>query len=156
MALLLAEKVGKELAAVAQALGIQIQSLVVRRLRSLEIAFSAISQGRPDGLLFAATGIMVRRRAEIIEFTANRRLPAMYSQSRFVEAGGLMSYGANHTDIRRRSAYFVDKILKGAKPGDLPIEQPTKFDLVINLNTAKQLGFTFSPQFLARADRVIQ
>ncbi len=156
VALLLAEKAGKELEAVAQALGIQIQSLVVRRLGSLEIAFSAIRQGRPDGLLFAATGLMVRRRAEIIKFTAKRQLPAMYSQSRFVEAGGLMSYGANHTDIRRRSAYFVDKILKGAKPGDLPIEQPTKFDLVINVNTAKQLGLTFSPQFLARADKVIK
>ncbi len=146
----------KEVEAAGQALGIQIQSLLVRRLGSLERAFSAISQWRPDGLLFAATGLMRRRLAEIIEFTAKRRLPAIYAQIVFVDAGGLMSYGADSIAISRRDATYVDKILKGAKPGDLPIEQPKKFDFVINLKTAKKLGFTFSPQFLARADRVIK
>ena len=156
VAFLGAHKAGKELKAVGQALGIQIRSLRARRLGDLESAFSAISRERTDGLLFAATGIMRRRLAEIIEFTAKRRLPAIYAQIVFVDAGGLMSYGANHIDISRRAATYVDKILKGAKPGDLPIEQPTKFDFVINLKTAKKLGLTFSPQFLARADKVIK
>ncbi len=95
-------------------------------------------------------------RAWIREFTAKRQLPTMYTRSRFVKAGGLMSYGANLTDLFRRTATYVDKILKGAKPGDLPIEQPRKFELVINLKTAKKLGLTIPPQFLARADKVIK
>ncbi len=149
-------KAGKELAAVGQALGIQIRSLRAQRLGDLDSVFSAISQNRPDGLLVSSTGLMRRRRAEFIEFTAKRRLPAMYAQIVFVEAGGLMSYGANNLHISRRAAYYVDKILKGANPGDLPIEQPTKFDFVINLKTAKQLGFTFPTKLLAQADKVIR
>ncbi len=148
----------KEVEAVGRALGIQIQSLVVRvgRLETLESAFSAISQERSDGLLVGPSSVINRNRARLAEFTAKRGLPTIYSQGRFVDAGGLMSYGASVPDIMRRAATYVDKILKGAKPGDLPIEQPTKFELVINLKTAKKLGLTIPPQFLARADKVIQ
>ncbi len=99
---------------------------------------------------------MRRRRAELIEFTAKRRLPAMYAQIVFVEAGGLMSYGANNLHISRRAAYYVDKILKGTNPGDLPIEQSTKFDFVINLRKAKKLGLTIPPEVLYRVDKVIK
>jgi len=95
-------------------------------------------------------------RAEVVALAASRRLPAVYSFRQFPDSGGLMSYGANVRDIHRRSAAFVDKILKGAKPGDLPVEQPTKFELVINLKTAKALGLTIPPSVLGRADEVIQ
>jgi len=148
---------GKEIEAVGQALGIQIQMLDVgTRLDELESAFSAISREGPDGLLVTTAGLMIRHRARFIEFTAKRRLPTIYTRSRNVKAGGLMSYGTNRPDLYRRVATYVDKILKGAKPGDLPIERPTKFDLVINLRTAKKLGVTIPPQFLARADKVIK
>ncbi len=147
----------KEVEAARQALGIQIQSLNVgTRLDELESAFSAISRERPDGLLVGLSAIINRHRARLAEFTAKRRLPTMYSQGRFVGAGGLMSYGVNTFDIGRRAATYVDKILKGAKPADLPVEQPTKFELVINLKTAKQLGITIPPEILYRATKVIK
>ncbi len=148
----------KEVKAGGQALGIQIQSAVYdRRLGCLiECALSAISQERPDGLLVVSSRRIRANRARIIDFAAERRLPTIYASSRFVKAGGLMSYGADRQHLYPRAATYVDKILKGAKPGNLPIEQPTKFKLIINLKTAKKLGFTFSPQFLARADRVIK
>ncbi len=148
----------KEVEAVGRALGIQIQSLVLTRRDpgSFESALSAISQERSDGLIVAPSSAINRNRARLAEFTAKRGFPTMYSQGRFVSAGRLMSYGVKVRDMFRRAATYVDKILKGAKPGDLPIEQPTKFELVINLKTAKKLGFTIPPQFLARADRVIQ
>ncbi|MEE9286909.1 MAG: ABC transporter substrate-binding protein [Gammaproteobacteria bacterium] len=148
----------KEVEAVGQALGIQIQSLVVtgRRLISLESAFSAITRERSDGLLVVTTSSTLGPRARIIEFTANRRLPTIYDNSLFVDAGGLMSYGTDFQHLYRRVATYVDKILKGAKPGDLPVEQPRKFDLVINLKKAKELGLTIPPQFLARANKVIK
>jgi putative ABC transport system substrate-binding protein len=150
----------KAVEAAGQALGIQIHPLILgpRHLTSHESAFSAISRESPDGLLFATSFLTLRpgRRARIIEFTAKRRLPTIYSRSRFVKQGGLMSYEASSTDRYRRVATYVDKILKGAKPAELPIEHPTKFDLVINLKTAKKLGFTIPPQFLSRADKVIK
>ncbi len=149
----------KEVEAVGQALGIQIQSLVVNRrstLDELESAFSAIRREGPDGLLVATAGLMIRHRARFIEFTTKKRLPVIYTRSRNVKAGGLMSYGTNRPELYRRIATYVDKILKGANPADLPVERATKFELVINLKTAKKLGLTFSPQFLARADKVIQ
>ncbi len=147
----------KELEAVGQALGIQIQSVVVTsRLGSFESAFSAMTREHPDGLIVAESAVVIAHRARIMEFTAKRRLPTMYGQRKFVKEGGLMSYGANLPDMFRRTATYVDKILKGAKPGDLPIEQPRKFELVINLKTAKKLGLTIPPQFLARADKVIK
>ncbi len=147
----------KEVEATGQALGVQIQSVVVeRRLGELESVFSAISQKRSDGLLVAPSAFMNRHQVRFREFTAKRRLPTIYSRSRFVVAGGLMSYGTNSVDISRRAATYVDKILKGAKPGDLPIEQPTKFDLVINLKTAKRIGLTIPPEVLFRAEKVIK
>ncbi len=144
----------EEIEATGQASGVQIQSLDV--WDGLESAFSAISREVPDALLVARSGPTTDHRARIFEFTAKRRLPTMYGGSRFVKAGGLMSYGVDSQHLARRAATYVDKILKGAKPADLPIERPTKFELVINLKTAKKLGLTFSPQFLARADKVIR
>ncbi len=150
----------KEIEAVGQALGIQIQSVVptgrARRLDDIESALSAISQERPDGLLVSGSGLISRHRARIIEFTAKRRLPTMYSLSLFVGTGGLMSYGVNFKDLFRRAATYVAKILKGAKPADLPVEQPTKFELVINLKTAKKLGITIPPNVLYQATKVIK
>ena len=151
---------GKEFEAVGQALGIQIQSVGVRRrgLDDLESVFSAISQKRPDGLIVGSTGLTLRpsRRARVIEFTAKKRLPTIYYRSGFVNEGGLMSYAADSKDLDRRLVTYVDKILKGAKPGDIPIEQPTKFELIINLKTAKKLGLTIPPELLFRATKVIK
>ncbi len=156
----------KEIEAVGQALGIQIQSVVYSsRLGCLiECALSAISRARPDGLLVVSAGRINRNAARIIEFVAHtsrawgvgRGLPTIYARSRFVDADGLMSYGTDSLDFYRRAATYVDKILKGAKPADLPVEQPTKFDLAINLKTAKALGLTIPPEILIRADRVIK
>jgi putative ABC transport system substrate-binding protein len=150
--------VATEVEAAGQALGVQIQSVVVerRRLGELESVFSAISQKRSDGLLVGPSAFMNRHQVRFRKFTAKRGLPTIYAQSRFVKAGGLMSYGVNVHDLHRRTATYVDKILKGAKPGDLPIEQPTKFELVINLKTAKQIGVTIPPEVLFRADKVIK
>jgi len=148
----------KKVEAVGKALGIKIQSLVVtgRRLISIESAFSAISRDRSDGLLVVTTGPTLRHRAQIIEFTVKRRLPTIYDSSLFVNAGGLMSYDTDFQHLYRRVATYVDKIFKGAKPADLPVEQPTKFDLVINLKTAKALGLTIPPTLLLQAAKVIK
>ncbi|MEE9612941.1 MAG: ABC transporter substrate-binding protein, partial [Desulfatiglandales bacterium] len=148
----------KDLEAAAQGLGIQIQFLIVtsRRPGSLEKGLSTISRERPDGLLVATSGFIIRHTARIIEFTAKRRLPTIYSRNQFVNAGGLMLYDTDSVDIHRRVANFVGKILKGAKPADLPVEQPTRFELIINLKTAKKLGLTIPSQVLARANKVIK
>ncbi len=149
----------KEIEAAAQALGIEIQSLVGtggRRVEELEGFLSAISRERPDGLLVASSALTTDHLARIIEFTASRRLPTIFAQSRFVEGGGLMSYEPSQSDLYRRVAIYVDKILKNAKPANLPVEQPTKFEFVINLKTAKQIGLTIPPNVLARADKVIR
>ena len=153
----------KKIEPVAHALGIKIQSLHVFRPGHLERAFSAIlhadrAQPResPRGLLVATTFFMLTHRARMIEFAAKRRLPAVYDRSQFVDAGGLMYYGADHVELRRRTATYVDKILKGAKPGDLPIERLTNFDFGINLKTAKQLGVTIPPEVLYQATKVIK
>jgi len=148
-----------EVKVAAQALGIEIQSVLVDPdigLASLESAFSTISQDSPDALLLGSIGLTLRHRARVVDFMAKRRLPTIYDNSIFVKAGGLMSYGHSSTDSYRRAATYVDKILKGAKPGDLPVERPTKFYLVINLKTAKKQGITIPPQFLARANKVIK
>jgi len=142
----------KEVEAVGQALGIKIQS--VDTWDGLDSAFSEISEERADALVVAHSALAVDHRARIIEFTANRRLPTIYAGSRFVRAGGLMSYSADRKHLARRQAIYVDKILKGAKPADLPIEQPRKFDLFINLKTAKALGLTIPPEVLLQATRV--
>ncbi len=148
----------KEIKAGGQGLGIQIQSAVYnRRLGCLiECALSAISQERPDGLIVVSSRRINANRARIIDFSAGRRLPTIYANSRFVKAGGLMSYGADRQHLYPRAATYVDKIPKGAKPGDLPVERPTKFDLVINLKTAKQLGLTIPPEVLFQATEVIK
>ncbi len=149
----------KEVQAVGQALGIQIQSLVVSgrsKLDDFESFFSAISQERSDGLLVVTTRRTIAHRARIIEFTAKRRLPTIYDNSLFVDAGGLMSYGTDLQHLYRRVATYVDKILKGSKHGDLPVERPSKFELVINLKTAKALGLTIPPEVLFRATKVIK
>ncbi len=146
----------KEVEAAAQSLGIQIQSLLARRLDELESAFSAISRGSPDALLVASVPLTFVNRARVVEFTAGRWLPTIYANSRFVKAGGLMSYSADGQHLSRRVAAYVDKILKGANPADLPVEQPTKFELIINLKAAKQIGVTIPPEMLFRADKVIK
>ncbi len=149
----------KKVEATGQSLGIQIQPLVVDNrvgLPSLESALSTISQERPDGLLVPSIRTTLRHRSRIIDFAAKRRLPTIYHQNRFVDGGGLMSYDADRQDMLRQVVTYVDKILKGAKPADLPIERPTKFDLIINLKTAKQLGITIPPEVLYQATKVIK
>ncbi len=149
----------KEVKAMGQALGIQIQPLNVSGLGTLDDlknAFSATNRDHPDALLVAPSSFVNANQARIIEFTTKRRLPTIYSRSRFVKAGGLMSYNTDNKDLVRRVSIYVDKILKGAKPGDLPIEQPTKFELVINLKTANQLGVTIPPEVLFQATKVIK
>ena len=147
----------KEVEAAGQALGIQIQSVVVkRRWGDFESDFSAITRERSEGLLIGPSSFINRYRAYFREFTAKRGLPTIYSQSRFVDAGGLMSYGADRKHLFRRAATYVDKILRGTKPADLPVEQPTKFNLVVNLKTAKQLGITIPPNVLYQATKVIK
>jgi putative ABC transport system substrate-binding protein len=121
-----------------------------------EKVFAALNKQRPDGLYVVVAGAVMRpSQKRIVGFALKSRLPSVYGTREDVEAGGLMSYGADQADSYRRVAYFIDKILKGAKPGDLPIEQPTKFELVINLKTAKQIGLTIPQSMLYRADKVI-
>ncbi len=151
----------KEVEAVGQALGIQIQPLEVSSrlgLEGLESALSAISREHPDGFLvaFASSYDATPFYARMIEFAVKRRLPTIYSRSQFVKEGGLMSYGANLPDMFRRTATYVDKILKGTNPADLPVERPWKFDLVINLKTAKALDITIPPTILYQATEVIR
>ena len=140
----------------ASAVGVQLQYLEVVGPKDIGTAFSAASRGRADAVFVLASPILLSHRAQMADLAAKSRLPAMYYTAEFVRDGGLMSYGVNATDLFRRAATYVDKILKGAKPADLPVEQPTKFELVINLKTAKALGLTIPPSVLARADEVIQ
>ncbi len=124
--------------------------------RKVESAFAAMTRERASALVILADPIFTDQRRQIAELAAKRRMPSVYGVREYAEAGGLMVYGANLLDLERRAATFVDKILKGAKPADLPIEQPTKFELVINLKTAKALGLTIPPSLLLRADQVIE
>jgi putative ABC transport system substrate-binding protein len=146
----------KEIEAVREALHIKIQSLAAGTLEDFERAFTTISRESPDALLVARSQVILNRREQIIGLAIEKRLPTIFAASLFVEDGGLMSYGADTADLYRRAATFVDKILKGSKPGDLPIERPVKFDFVVNLKTTKQIGSTIPPNVLARADRVIR
>jgi putative ABC transport system substrate-binding protein len=146
----------KEINVAGQALGIQLQILEVRGANDFDKAFPAIAKERADAILTLPDPLSVSQGKRIADFAAKNRLPAMYPRMEFVDAGGLMAYGPNYNDLFRRAAVFVDKILKGAKPADLPVEQPTKFEFVINLKTAKQIGLTIPPNVLARADRVIK
>ena len=140
----------------ARALGLTIQPWEVRAADGFERVFAAINKQRPDGLYVPGGPLMSANRKRIAGFALKSRLPSMYYDREAVDAGGLMYYGADLADSYRRVATYVDKILKGAKPADLPVEQPTKFELVINLKTAKQIGLTIPPNVLARADRVIR
>jgi putative ABC transport system substrate-binding protein len=141
---------------VARSVGVQLQELDVRKPGDLAPAFEAATRRRADALFVVTDAITQAHLGTIIQLAARHRLPAMYSPREFVEGGGLVSYGVNYADLYRRSAQFVDKIFKGAKPGDLPVEQPTRFELLINLKTAKALGLTIPQSLLLRADEVIQ
>ena len=140
----------------ARALKMTIQPWEVRGTDDFEKVFSAMAKQRPDGLYATAGPLMRPNRKRIVDFALKSRLPSMYTSITFVDAGGLMSYGADQADSYRRVADYVDKILKGAKPADLPVEQPTKFELIINLKTAKQIGVTIPPEVLARATKLIK
>ena len=142
--------------AVARALRLTIQSWEVRAADDFEKVFAALSKQRPDGLYVGGGPLMLANPKRIAALALKSRLPSMYIRREFVEAGGLMYYGADLVDSYRRVAYFVDRILKGAKPADLPVEQPTKFELVINLKTAKQIDLTIPQSMLYRADKVIK
>jgi putative tryptophan/tyrosine transport system substrate-binding protein len=147
------EKRWSEIEAAAQVLKVHLQSLEVSGPEEIDGALRAATRERADALFVQDCSVIP---ANSVELIARTRLPAMYPTSRFAEAGGLMVYGPSGTDLSRRAATYVDKILKGAKPGDLPVEQPSKFELVINLKTAKQIGLTIPPHVLARADKVIR
>ena len=146
----------KETEPAAKALKISLQYFNVLAPKSIESAFREASKERAGAVLVFVAPVLISRRKEIAELAVKYRLPAMYGQPEYVESGGLMSYGVSVVDLYRRAAAYVDKILKGAKPADLPVEQPTKFELVINLKAAKQIGLTIPPNVLARADRVIR
>jgi putative ABC transport system substrate-binding protein len=146
----------KEVQTAARPLGLTVRSWEVRGADDFEKVFAALSKERPDGLYVPPGPLHTTNRKRIVAFALKSRLPSIYSNSEFVDSGGLISYGADLADSYRRVAYYVDRILKGAKPADLPVEQPTKFELVINLKTAKQIGLTIPPEVLARANRLIK
>ena len=140
----------------AGALAVQLQYLDVRGPNDIETVFRAASKGHADAILILGNPVLLSQRAQLADLATKNRLPVMYPQSDYMDAGGLMFYGPSITELFRRAATYVDKILKGAKPADLPVQQPTKFELIINLKTAKQIGLTIPPAVLARADKVIK
>jgi ABC-type uncharacterized transport system substrate-binding protein len=146
----------REVERAARVLRVTVQPLGVREPEDFDTAFAAMTRDRPDAFFLVTDALTTLNRKRIIDFAATHRIPAMYEFDFLVRDGGLMSYGWNFDDALRRAAVYVDKILKGAKPADLPVEQPTKFALVINLKTAKALGLTIPPAVLARADEIIQ
>jgi len=146
----------KETQAAARVLGLTLQSHEVQGPKDFAAAFAAIVEERPDALLVLQDAVTMQQRKEIISFAIEKRLPSMFQERGWAVAGGLMSYGENLPSMYRRAAYFVDRIFKGAKPADLPVEQATKFDMVINLRTAKAIGFTIPDSILALADEVIE
>ena len=149
-------EIKEDLPVAARALGVTIQPWEVRAAEGLEKVLAALDRARPDGLYMPSGGAATFANKRVAGFALKSGLPSVFGGIEAVEAGGLMYYGADQADSYRRVAYYVDKILKGAKPTDLPVEQPTKFDLVINLKTAKQIGLTIPPNMLARADKVIR
>jgi putative ABC transport system substrate-binding protein len=142
--------------AAARKLGVILQPVEVQRPGEFEGAFAGMRTGRADAVIVLSTSLFTNQRTRIVDLVAKSRLPAVYDVRQFPESGGLMSYGPNIPDLFRRAAGYVDRILKGAKPADLPVEQPTKFELVINLKTAKALGLTIPQSVLARADEIIE
>jgi ABC-type uncharacterized transport system substrate-binding protein len=146
----------KEAESAARSLHLQLQSVEVSRANDLEGAFAALRTGRAEAVTVAPSSLTFRNRDQIARLGQRNRLPTVYAMREYVDAGGLMAYGPNYANGWRRAATYVDKILKGAKPGELPVEQPNTFELVINLKTAKALGLTIPPSLLRRADHVIQ
>jgi len=142
--------------AAAPTVGMEVRSIEIRDSREMEMTFDALTRNPPAGLLLLADPFTLSMRARIVEFARELKLPTIYEAREFVEAGGLMSYGPNVNAMFRRTAYYVDRILKGAKPGDLPIEQPAKIELLVNLRTARALGITVPNSILQTADQVIQ
>jgi putative ABC transport system substrate-binding protein len=140
----------------AGAFGVKVQPLDIRDPNDIENAFRAARKERAGGVLILNSPVFPSHRPQIVDLATKNRLPAIYFSPAFVDGGGLMSYGVSTADLFRRAATYVDKILKGAKPADLPVEQPKKFEFVINLKTATQIGLTIPPNVLARADRVIK
>ena len=146
----------RELELAAGALKVKVQYLDVLEAKDLEPAFTAARKGKAQAVLVLSSPALNSQRAEIVGLATQSRLPAIYSQTEYMDAGGLMYYGTNTPDLFRRAAIYVDKILKGAKPADLPVEQPKKFEFIVNLKAAKQIGLTIPPNVLVRADRVIK
>jgi putative ABC transport system substrate-binding protein len=146
----------KQVHAAAQGLRMRVLSLGVRTEEEIQNAFAVMVRERPDALLVLADRLLLHHRARIMDFASRQRLPGVYAYRELVEAGGLMSFGPSYADMHRRAAYFVDRLLKGTKPADLPVERPATFDLVINLKAAKALGLTFPQSVLLRATEVIQ
>ena len=142
--------------AAARTLGVEIHAFEVRRPNDLDDAFSALVSDRAEALVVLADPVTMTHRSRIVEFAVGKRLPTMFNQRPPVEAGGLLSYGTSYEETFRRAAVYVDKILRGAKPADLPVQQPTKFELLINMKTAKALGLTIPPTVLMRADQIIE
>ena len=141
---------------VARSLNVQLHIVAVKTLDEVETAWSTTVSGKAEAVVMGTQAMFLLNRTRLVAVAARSRLPAIYHRKEYVEAGGLMSYGPDHADLYRRAAYYVDKILKGAKPADLPVEQPTKFELVINVQTAKQIGVTIPPDVLMWADQVIK
>jgi len=146
----------KETELAAGAFGVQLQYVDVLDPKDIETAFGAASKGHADAVLVLTSAVTNSHRKQIVELAVKNRLPAIYYTAEWVEGGGLMNYGASFTDLYRHAATYVDKILRGAKPADLPVEQPTKFELIINLKAAKQISLTIPPNVLVRADKVIK
>jgi putative ABC transport system substrate-binding protein len=146
----------KEVEFAAGALGVKLQYLDVLDPKDIETAFRDASKGRAEAVLALASPVLISQRAQLADLAVKSRLPAIYYSTEYVEAGGLMTYGVNLNDLHRRAAVYVDKILKGRKPADLPVEQPIKFELIINLKAAKQIGLTIPQSVLYRADKVIK
>jgi len=146
----------REINVAADAFRVQVQYLEVRGSKDIEIAFRAAIKERVDAVLVLGSPVLTSERKQVVELAVKSRLPAIYAREEPVEDGGLMSYGVSIADLSRRTATYVDEILKGAKPADLAVEQPKNFELIINLKAAKQIGLTIPPNVLARADRVIR
>ncbi len=146
----------REVDLAARAFKVQLQHLDVLDPKDIETAFRAATNGRPDAVIVLPGAVFDSRRRQIVDLAGKSRLPAIYYKSEFVEDGGLMTYGTSWTDLSQRAATYVDKILKGAKPADLPVEQPKKFELIVNLKAAKQIGLAIPQKVLARADRVFK
>ena len=146
----------KEMELAGAAFKVHIQYLDIQESKDIETAFGAASKGRADAILVLGSPVLNLRRTQIVDLAIKNRMPGVYAQPEYIDAGGLMYYGPSFADVFRRAATYVDKILKGAKPADLPVEQPKKFEFIINLKAAKQIGLTIPPNVLARADRVIR